>query len=97
RFYVVYASGDSNFKMPLLPVDSYAHRYIKGEVVCLCVFGENLISRDPEAQFFLVYATIYGSGMLPVPGCSSHFTGYCWHIGPRAAGIRTSLLSLRNT
>ncbi|HEV2137914.1 MAG TPA: N,N-dimethylformamidase beta subunit family domain-containing protein, partial [Nitrososphaerales archaeon] len=47
RFYVVYASGDSNFKMPLLPVDSYAHRYIKGEVVCLCVFGENLISRDP--------------------------------------------------
>ncbi|HEV2226161.1 MAG TPA: N,N-dimethylformamidase beta subunit family domain-containing protein [Nitrososphaerales archaeon] len=57
--------GFAHFTMPYLPVDSYAHKYVKGEVICLCVFGENLISHDQEAQFFLVYSAIHGYGAPP--------------------------------
>lgn len=82
-FFLAHASnGSSSTKMPLLPVDSYAHRYIRGEVVCLCVFGENLILHDEGAQFFLVYATFYGSGFLPAPTCTSHLPIFCFPTRP---------------
>jgi hypothetical protein len=37
-----------------LVVASYIHRYGKGAVFCLCVFGEDTIGYDRTAQFFLV-------------------------------------------
>ncbi|MDE1854269.1 MAG: hypothetical protein KGI38_11070 [Thaumarchaeota archaeon] len=62
KFYTsAYAKGGSeHFVLPFLPVDSYIHRYRLGEVVCLCVFGENIIKTDLGAQFFLVYAVREG-------------------------------------
>jgi hypothetical protein len=73
-------AGD--FKMPKVPIDSYAHRYVGGEVDCLCVFGENLITHDVAAQFFLVYAVTYGSGMQPVSRCISILPLYCLPFAP---------------
>ncbi|HEY6282505.1 MAG TPA: hypothetical protein VIW22_01110, partial [Nitrososphaerales archaeon] len=71
------------FKMPTIPIESYAHRYISGEVDCLCVFGENLIAHDTAAQFFLVYAVTYGSGMQPASACVTIIPRYCLPVGPR--------------
>jgi hypothetical protein len=42
------------------PVHSYVHSYGKGQVVCFCIFGENLIGHDRGTQFFLVYAVLNG-------------------------------------
>jgi len=58
-------NGAQHFTMPSRPIDSYVHKYGRGEVVCFCVFGENLIMHDREAQFFLVYAVTHGFGTLP--------------------------------
>jgi hypothetical protein len=71
------------FRMPKVPIDSYAHRYVRGEVDCFCVFGENLITHDTAAQFFLVYAVTYGSGIQPVNSCITILARYCLPIGPR--------------
>jgi hypothetical protein len=60
--------GKLSFLMPHLPVDAYVHRYGKGEVVCLCVFGEELISHDRSAQFFLVYSATAGPALLSEVG-----------------------------
>ncbi len=58
RFYVgsYLADGSRHFVMPSQPVDAYAHKYGKGEVVCFCIFGERMISHDRTTQFFLMYA-----------------------------------------
>jgi hypothetical protein len=45
-----------------LIVAAYIHRYVKGSVFCLCVFGEDSINSDPSTQYFLV-ASIAG----PIP------------------------------
>jgi hypothetical protein len=37
-----------------LLIASYVHRYGKGAVFCLCVFGEDLVAYDPSTQYFLV-------------------------------------------
>jgi len=49
-----------------LAVASYIHRYGKGAVFCLCVFGEDIVGYNRQAQFFLV-----ASATAPFPG-SSH-------------------------
>jgi hypothetical protein len=83
-FYLSHPSNTvGDFRMPKVPIDAYAHRYVGGEVDCLCVFGENLITRDTAAQFFLVYAANYGSGIQPVNSCISILSRYCLPIGPR--------------
>jgi hypothetical protein len=66
RFYVASFPdhGGLRYDFPILPVDSYSHDYKKGEVVCLCVFGENFILRDAGAQFFLIYAVAEDFGKV---------------------------------
>lgn len=63
RFYALAhdQGGQRYYIYPSAPVDAYAHLYGKGEVVCIGVFGESLISHDRAAQFFLIYATEAGS------------------------------------
>ncbi len=41
-------------KQPGVTVASYVHGYGRGAVLCLCVFGEDLISYDKSTQYFLV-------------------------------------------
>ena len=35
-------------------IASYTHQYKKGTVVCMCVFGDNVIASDPSAQYLLL-------------------------------------------
>ena len=37
-------------------VAAYVHQYGKGEVVCLCVFGDDIILSDSSAQYFALLA-----------------------------------------
>ncbi len=60
-------SGAPHFRMPDLPVDAYEHKYVKGEVICLCIFGENLVGHDKETQFFLLYSSMRGFDPSPMP------------------------------
>jgi len=51
-----------------LVVASYIHRYGRGAVFCLCVFGEDIVNYDPSIQLFLVAsvaASLTGGGVLP--------------------------------
>ncbi|MDA4120912.1 MAG: hypothetical protein OK404_00720 [Thaumarchaeota archaeon] len=48
---------------PYVPVDAYAHEYVKGQVVDIVIFGEDIILRDQGAQYFLVAAV--SSPVLP--------------------------------
>jgi hypothetical protein len=63
RFYTDYfLNGEYYYAFPFRPVDAYSHQYVKGEVICFGVFGENLILNDEEAQYFLVDSVIHGFG-----------------------------------
>jgi hypothetical protein len=55
-----YENGVMKHHPPMFAVHAYVHLYGKGQIVCLCIFGENLIGHDRGAQFFLVYAAISG-------------------------------------
>jgi hypothetical protein len=35
-------------------IAAYTHQFRKGSVVCLCVFGDDIIASDPSAQYFLL-------------------------------------------
>ena len=67
RFYlsVTPKPSGSVYAYPALPVDAYVHRYVSGDIVCFCVFGESIIMRDMGAQFFLLFAMSEGFGRMP--------------------------------
>jgi hypothetical protein len=53
-------------------VASYVHQYKKGFVICLCVFGDDIITGDESAQYFAILAIgtptssyLPGSGTTP--------------------------------
>jgi hypothetical protein len=67
KFYVRAEASKSNeiFWYPPVPVYSYSHTYRKGEIVCLCVFGEDIIGKDEGVKFFMLFATL--NGFMPQP------------------------------
>jgi hypothetical protein len=46
----------SQVNWPPVPVNAYAHQYVRGQVVGMAIFGEDIILRDQGAQFFLISA-----------------------------------------
>jgi hypothetical protein len=46
-------------------IASYSHQYRKGSVVCMCVFGDDVIANDMSAQYFLMLG-IVSSKLGPV-------------------------------
>jgi hypothetical protein len=44
-------------------IAAYTHQFRKGTVVCLCVFGDDIIATDPSAQYFLLQGMIYGTSV----------------------------------
>ena len=42
--------------VPGILVASYVHQYKEGLVACLCVFGDDMISIDTSAQYFVLFA-----------------------------------------
>jgi hypothetical protein len=55
-------------------IASYTHQFRKGSVVCMCVFGDDIIARDASAQYFLLLGM--ASGRLgPAAVCSSALSG----------------------
>lgn len=71
-------------------VTAYAHRYVRGEVVCLCVFADDIISRSPSAQYFLVLAVASGDLGIPPPVecCHQPSTGLILVL---AAGVASAV------
>jgi len=50
-------------------VASYVHDFGKGRVVCMCVFGDDIIGTDPSAQYFLSLGIISAS-LYPQVACT---------------------------
>lgn len=51
-------------------VAAYSHQYVKGDVVCICVFATDIISSSPSVQYFLVLAVASASlGVSPPHNC----------------------------
>src|SRR5579875_3375225 len=54
-------------------VASYIHLYGKGKVICLCIFGDDIIASDASAQAFLVQSILYSStGTTSPPSIRPH-------------------------
>jgi hypothetical protein len=43
-------------KTPSFGVAAFVHQYRKGAVICLCVFGDDIISTDQSLQYFAILA-----------------------------------------
>jgi hypothetical protein len=57
KFYQALNPNNASLPLyPYVPVDAYAHEYVKGQVVSIVIFGEDIILRDQGAQYFLVAA-----------------------------------------
>jgi hypothetical protein len=41
-------------------IAAYTHDFRKGHVVCLCVFGDDIIAIDPSAQYFVMLGLVSG-------------------------------------
>lgn len=52
-------------------VASYVHEFRKGTVVCMCVFGDDIIARDPSTQYFALLGMLSRflspTGICPQP------------------------------
>jgi hypothetical protein len=67
KFYVnTSPTNASQVNWPPVPVEAYAHQYVRGQVVDMVIFGQDIILRDQEAQYFLISAVAN-----PVTGASS--------------------------
>jgi hypothetical protein len=67
KFYVdTSPTNASQVNWPPVPIEAYAHQYVRGQVVDMVIFGQDIILRDQEAQYFLISAVAN-----PVTGTSA--------------------------
>ncbi len=51
-------------------ITAYTHQFKKGSVVCMCVFGDDIIRSDQSAQYFMLLGIVSGR-LGPAATCSS--------------------------
>jgi hypothetical protein len=74
-----------------LVVASYVHRYGRGAVYCLCVFGEDVIADDPSTQFFLVASV---TAAIPAVGIISPTPPRTFPLIPVAVAVTFGIVAI---
>jgi len=61
-------------------ITAYRHQFRKGTVVCLCVFGDDIIATDSSAQYFVTLGLDHRQGSAPTPS----------HVSTSSTGLRVA-------
>jgi len=70
-------------------IASYSHQFRKGQVVCMSVFGDDIIATDPSAQYFLLLGI--ASGRSSPSASSSSTTQGTSQTSSRSSFTRSSV------